>query len=145
MVRESQTPFQPSGRNPPCFVKLVHPVVPCHPRPKSRYSPTAMKATIAVTLIMANQYSNSPRRLTCMELSATKIAETSTTQIHCGTLGNQNEMYMPAAVTSAPIAIICATPYVARTENPAQGLRYFSAYTPNAPANGCTTAISAIT
>src|SRR4029077_18479530 len=97
MVSESQTPFHPAGKNPPCCVKLARPTAclgptPKDPIPKIKDSPTIMKAQMAATLIMANQYSNSPRRLTCMELSATRAAETNTTQIHCGTFGSQNEM-----------------------------------------------------
>ena len=60
--------------------------------PKIKDSPTIMNVTMAATLIMANQYSNSPKRLTCMALRATRAAETNTTQIHCGTFGNQNEI-----------------------------------------------------
>ena len=50
---------------------------------------------------------------------------------------------MATAVTSAPIASIWMNPYVARTAKPNQGERYRSAYTPNEPASGWTTAISA--
>ncbi len=93
MVSDSQTPFHPAGKNPPCPVKLAKPIALRESRsPKIRASPTMMKMTMAATLIIANQYSNSPRRLTCMELSATRAAETNTTQIHCGTFGNQKEM-----------------------------------------------------
>ena len=47
-----------------------------------------MNATIATTLISANQYSNSPKRPTCAVLMATSPTETAATQTHCGTPGN---------------------------------------------------------
>jgi hypothetical protein len=71
---------------------LARPIALREPTPKIKASPTMMKATMAATLIIANQYSNSPRRFTCIELSPNSAAETSTTQIHCGTFGSQNEM-----------------------------------------------------
>ena len=46
---------------------------PCRvPTPKIRARPTMIKERMAATLIIANQYSNSPSRLTCMELRATR-------------------------------------------------------------------------
>ncbi len=54
-------------------------------------SPTRMKATMATTLMMANQYSNSAKLPTCIALMTIRPTETSATQTHCGTDGNHIE------------------------------------------------------
>src|SRR5579859_829083 len=50
---------------------------------------------------------------------------------------------MPVAATSLPIIITRHSQYVYRATNPAHGPKYISAYKPNDPAAGCSTAISA--
>src|SRR5882724_1398929 len=50
---------------------------------------------------------------------------------------------MPAAATSLPTIITKHNQYVYRATKPAHGPRYISAYSPNEPAAGCSTAISA--
>ena len=63
-----------------------------------------MKATIAVILIVENQYSMVPNALTLIALM--KISAAENTQTHCqpGTPGNQYFMYSATAVTSVPTA-----------------------------------------
>ena len=51
---------------------------------------TAMNTMMATTLISANQYSNSPNLPTCRALIVTKPNETTMTQNHCETVGNQS-------------------------------------------------------
>src|SRR2546426_696360 len=48
--------------------RLEKPTAGAGPMPATSARPTTMKATIATTLINANQYSNSPNRLTCAVL-----------------------------------------------------------------------------
>src|SRR5438045_1961095 len=92
-VRASQTPRKPWGKKPPFCVKLAKPMACPEPRPVISANPTAMKARMATTLIIANQYSNSPKLPTCMEFTTTRPVETRTTQVQPGTLGNQNAKY----------------------------------------------------
>src|SRR5207249_2781309 len=84
-VRASQTPRKPWGKKPPFCVKLAKPMACPEPRPVISANPTAMKARMATTLIIANQYSNSPKLPTCMEFTTTRPAETRTTQVQPGT------------------------------------------------------------
>ena len=48
-----------------------------------------MKATMVITLIRANQNSNSPKLATVQALAASRPNENTTTQSHPGTWGNQ--------------------------------------------------------
>src|SRR5579859_3786673 len=50
---------------------------------------------------------------------------------------------MPVAATSLPMIITRHNQYVYRATNPAHGPKNISAYNPNDPAAGCSTAISA--
>ncbi len=61
---------------------------------------------MAMTLRMANQYSNSAKLPTCIALMARRPNETATTISHCDTVGNHSAKYIATAVTSAPIAMI---------------------------------------
>ena len=89
-VRASHVPVQPCGKNPPGERKRFDaPTAGAGPTPTISASPTTMKTTMATTLMSANQYSNSPNRLTGAVLMATNAAETPATQTHCGTSGNQ--------------------------------------------------------
>ena len=84
-------PFQPCGRNPPGPLnRFDTPTAGEGPRPRISARPKAMNATMATTLMSANQYSNSPNLLTCAVLIATSAIDAPATQTHCGTPGNQN-------------------------------------------------------
>ena len=57
--------------------------------------------TTAMTLMMANQNSNSPNALTPMRLTAVMASSTTAAVAHAGTDGNQYWMYVPTTVSSA--------------------------------------------
>ena len=105
-------------------------------------SPRMMKRTIATTLIKASHDSSVPKLPTERELKYNSTRQNPSAHIQTGTCGNQYCMYKPAATASPPTAMAWAIQYVYRTTNPAQGLRYVSAYVPKEPAVGWTTAIS---
>ncbi|OAP28246.1 hypothetical protein A4R44_00032 [Amycolatopsis sp. M39] len=94
-------------------------------------------------MIIANQYSNSPKMCTAAPLTTITSSENTATGTHSGIRGHQNWTYTPAAIVSPPIAITCMAQYAQRTTNPLPAPRYLCAMLPNAPAAGCTTTISA--
>ena len=55
-------------------------------------APRMMNSTIAVTLIIANQYSNVPKLLTEREFTYSRMNAKPSDHIHTGTSGNQNVM-----------------------------------------------------
>ena len=56
-------------------------------------------------LIMANQYSNSPKPFTCARFTAVSTATTISPGTHCGT-SNQPAIIADAPVSSAPHAMM---------------------------------------
>lgn len=70
-----------------------------------------MKPTMALILIVENQYSKLPKVLTLMALSTISTLENETIHTHSGTLANQYFMYIATAVTSAPTASTIAAQY----------------------------------
>ena len=60
-------------------------------RPKTTSTrPSSTNTTMAVTLIIANQYSNEPNRWTAAALTASTSTENTMTGSHSGTSGHQN-------------------------------------------------------
>ncbi len=63
-----------------------------------------MNATMALILMVENQYSMVPNAFTLMALMKISAAENRQTHCQPGTDGNQNFMYSATAVTSVPTA-----------------------------------------
>ena len=87
-------PVIPLGKKPPCCHKLLNPIgcqLLVNPN-KITEPPRAIIATIATTLISANQNSNSPKTFTAMRLIKPIANMEESAQIHCGVSGNQMPM-----------------------------------------------------
>ena len=67
-----------------------------------------MKATMATTLMRANQYSMDPKLFTERELKYSRMKAKPTDHSQTGVPGNQYVMYTPAAMASPPTAITWA-------------------------------------
>ena len=89
--------------------------------------PKTIKATIAKTLIAANQNSLSAKIFTEKKLLKKINTIHVKLQIHTGTLGNHFCMIKPAAVNSDPRAIVHVSQYKIATINPVEGPIYFFA------------------
>src|ERR1700683_2443744 len=84
-----QIPDSPWAKKPPPDVKFCKPVVGAEgTRPNKTITPNPMKARIATTLIIANQYSNSPNFSTPAAFTPTSSSEKRTIQTHGATEGN---------------------------------------------------------
>src|SRR5271170_5496558 len=117
-----QTPIAPSGRKPPCAVRLDRPNAGAGPHPKIRANPKARNKRIATTLIIENQYSNAPKLATLRALTHSRATEKPTIQTHFGLPGNHHWQKMEIATAPPPMATHWHAQYVYRMTKPAQGL-----------------------
>src|SRR5690606_19208801 len=105
--------------------------------------PTARNATMAATLVRANQNSASPNCRTPIRLMPPRTATTTPATTHCGTPGHQPETFSATPVTSTPSTMISMNQYSQPSRNPAHRPSATSAYTENEPEAGSADAISA--
>ena len=137
------TPAQPLGRKPPCPVRLARPTGSVSgSTPKTARVPRTRKRTIAPTLRVANQNSNSPKFFTAARLATVKTTMKISTQPHWGTAGTQ-----PLAICAAPVASTASTTtsrnqYSQPDVKPAQRPSARSACTENEPEAGIAADIS---
>ena len=73
--------------------------------PAHSSTPMTKKPRMTAILIMANQYSNSPKPLTCARFTAVSTTTTTSPGTHCGT-SNQPAIMAEAPVSSAPHAMM---------------------------------------
>ncbi len=92
---DATRPPTPFGRKPPCdhrFASDGAPPLPSLIPVKRIAAPPPIIATIAPTLTIDSQNSSSPNTFTWQRFSPQMIATIASTQIHCGTCGNQKPM-----------------------------------------------------
>src|SRR5205823_13445487 len=89
-VSASHTPIHPCDRKPPGpLVRVCSPTAGNGPMPTTSARPVVMNATLATPLMIANQYSNSPKRPTFAVFIPPRPADTAATHSHRGASGNQ--------------------------------------------------------
>src|SRR3984893_1143545 len=113
----------PFGAKPPCAVRLATPgETPGH-RPRTKDTATAKNATIAATLIEANQNSNSPNDLT--ETRFVRVSKSSNAKLmnQAGSLGNQNRTSPAPATASSATTMTQKYQYIQPLRKPASSPR----------------------
>ena len=94
------TVMPPSGKKPPCAVRLLRPGESPPPRPSSQPAPMRMNSRIAATLMEANQNSNSPNDLTDHRLVPVSAVMRMRLRSHIGMPGIQLRMISAPATAS---------------------------------------------
>src|SRR4029079_3913115 len=98
------TAVTPSGKNPPWAHRLEKPIDLSGHKPNTKSPPRAMNATIAATLMPANQNSNSPNDETENRLVAVIKTIRTREQNHSG-MSTQYWMIFAPAMASKPTTI----------------------------------------
>ena len=120
--RAAPIPARPAGAKPPCAVKLDRPgEATSGNQPSSRATPTRMKATIAATLMIANQNSNSPKLRTPSRLTTVNAAMNSSASAGTDNEGQRVASRPAAPTASAAITITSCTHHSQPTVAPAVG------------------------
>ncbi len=131
------------GAKPPLPVTLDQPgATTFGNQPASSATPTRMKPTIATTLRIANQNSNSPKLRTPSRLIAVKAAMNTTATSGTGNAGHTVASRLAAPTASAAITITSCSHHNHPTVAPAVAPIASAAYTENAPLAGLAAAIS---
>ena len=110
----------PSGRKPPCAVRLLKSRSLLGHRPSTNSPPRTRNTTIAATLMPANQNSNSPNDLTENRLVAVISSISTRDSTHSGMPGIQNWITLAPATASKPTTMTQKYQYSQPTEKPAQ-------------------------
>ena len=95
----------PSGKNPPCAVRLLKSSSLFGHSPSTNRLPSTRKTTIAATLMPANQNSNSPNEETENRLVAVISVIRTSDSSHSGHVGIQNCRTLAPATASKPTTI----------------------------------------
>ncbi len=113
------TAMAPIGKNPPWLHRLEKSIALSGHKPNTKSPPRAMNATIAATLMPANQNSNSPNDDTENRFVAVIRIIRISEQNHSG-MSIQYWMIFAPAIASKPTTITQKYQYSQPTENPAQ-------------------------
>ncbi|SKV14360.1 Uncharacterised protein [Mycobacteroides abscessus subsp. abscessus] len=96
--------LKPVGNTPPSFHRFATEGPVSGPKPEigsSTPMPMMIMPRIAVTLIIENQNSASPKIFTDIRLAPNRISRTTSAVTHCGMPGHHRWIYTPATVISA--------------------------------------------
>src|SRR5450432_1580233 len=109
----------PFEAKPPCAVRLLMPAATPGHRPSTFAPAIIKKATIAATLMEANQNSNSPNDLT--EKRFDRVNETSNAKLmnHAGSLGTQKRTSVAPATASSATTMTQKYQYIHPVRKPA--------------------------
>src|ERR1700675_811524 len=109
----------PFGAKPPCAVRLATPgETPGH-RPRTNVPATAKNATIAATLIEANQNSNSPNDLTEMRFVRVSKSNNAKLMNQDGASGSQKRTSPAPATASRATTMTKKYQYIQPVRKPA--------------------------
>src|ERR1700722_18553352 len=109
----------PFGAKPPCAVRLATPATAPGHRPRTYAPAAARKATIAATLIEANQNSNSPNDLT--EIRFVKVSSSNNAKLtnQAGAPGSQKRTRPAPATASSATTMTQKYQYIHPVKKPA--------------------------
>src|SRR5690242_10721418 len=109
----------PLGMNPPWLVQWAKPPSNRGHSPRMQTAPTSRNATIAATLMDANQYSTSPQERTDRRLRTVKTSTSASVNIHGTPSGYQNMISRAPATASRATTMTQKYQYIQPVRKPA--------------------------